>query len=130
MLLLCDVDVVLLMQIIKHPGFADEKIMQKSLELLLNDRHNEFEQLADVIGIPKTTPGYEFIILKFCLDFRDCFVAWSEKDKDLDHNMVHKSMTLIRQLAKGQKTMTDLAHWENLAYTLAEEYKAVYQRLG
>ena len=130
MFLLCDVDVVLLMQIIKHPGFADEKIMQKSLELLLNDRHNEFEQLADVIGIPKTTPGYEFIILKFCLDFRDCFVAWSEKDQDLDHNMVHKSMTLIRQLAKGQKTMTDLAHWENLAFTLAEEYKAVYQRLG
>ena len=118
------------MQIIKHPGFADENIMQKSLELLLNDRHNEFEQLADTIGIPKTTPGWEFIILKFCLDFRDCFMAWSEKDKDLDHNMVHKSMTLIRQLAKGQKTMTDLAHWENLSYTLAEEYKAVYMRLG
>ena len=118
------------MQVIKHPGFADENVMQKSLELLLNDRHNEFEQLADTIGIPKTTPGYEFIILKFCLDFRDCFVAWSEKDQDLDHNMVHKSMTLIRQLAKGQKTMTDLAHWENLAYTLAEEFKAVYTRLS
>ncbi len=118
------------MQIIKNPGFANENVMQKSLELLLNDRHNEFEQLADTIGIPKTTPGYEFIILKFCLDFRDCFVAWSEKDKDLDHNMVHKSMTLIRQLAKGQKTMTDLAHSENLAYTLAEEFKAVYARLS
>ena len=117
------------MQIIKHPGFADEKIMQKSLELLLNDRHNEFEQLADTIGIPKTTSRWECIILKFCLDFRDCFVAWSEKDTDLDHNTVHKSMTLIRQLAKGQKTMTDLAHWENLAYTIAEEYSAVYNRL-
>ncbi len=117
------------MQIIKHPGFADEKIMQKSLELLLNERHNEFEQLADTIGIPKTTSRWECIILKFCLDFRDCFVAWSEKDTDLDHNTVHKSMTLIRQLAKGQKTMTDLAHWENLAYTIAEEYSAVYNRL-
>ncbi len=118
------------MQIIKHPGFADEKIMERSLQLLLNDRHNEFEQLADVIGIPKSTQGWEFIILKFCLDFRDCFVAWADKDNDLDHNSVHKSMTLIRQLAKGQKTMTDLAHWENLAYTLAEEFKAVYARLG
>ena len=118
------------MQIIKHPGFADEKVMQKSLELLLNDRNNEFRELADIIGIPKTTPGWEFIILKFCLDFRDCFVAWSNADTDLDHNMIHKSMTLIRQLAKGKKTMTDLAHLENLAYTLAEEYSAVYKRLG
>lgn len=119
-----------MMQVIKHPGFADGKLAQKSLELLLNDRHNEFEQLANVIGIPKTTKGWEFIILKFCLDYRDCFLAWANKDKDLDHNMVHKSMTLIRQLAKGQKTMTDLAHWENLAYTLAEEFKSVYGRLG
>ncbi len=118
------------MQIIKHPGFADQQLMEKSFELLLNDRHNEFGELADIIGIPKTTPGWEFIILKFCLDYRDCFVAWSNKDKDLDQIMVHKSMTLIRQLAKGRKTMTDLAHWENLAYTLAEEYRAVYMRLG
>lgn len=119
-----------MMQVIKHPGFEDHKLVQTSLELLLNDRHNEFEQLADVIGIPKSTPGWECIILKFCLDYCDCFVAWANKDKDLDHNMVHKSMTLIRQLAKGQKTMTDLAHWENLSYTLAEEFKAVYARLG
>ena len=57
------------MQIIKHPGFADEKIMQKSLELLLNDRHNEFEQLADTIGIPKTTSRWECIILSSALTF-------------------------------------------------------------
>ena len=118
-----------MMQIIHHPGFADEKIMIKSLDLLLVDRNNEFRELADVIGIPKTTLGWEFIILKFCLDFRDCFVAWSKKDGELDHNTIHKSMTLIRQLAKGIKTMTELAHWENLAYTLAEEYSAVYKRL-
>lgn len=118
------------MQIIKHPGYANEKIMQKSLTLLLNDRHNEFRELANIIGIPKTTEGWEFIILKFCLDFRDCFVMWADKGKDLDHNSVHKSMTLIRQLAKGRKTMTDLAHLENLAYTLAEEFKAVYARLS
>jgi 5,10-methenyltetrahydromethanopterin hydrogenase len=118
------------MQIIKHPGFADEKIMQKSLELLLTDRNNEFKELANIIGIPKTASRWECIILKFCLDYRDCFVAWSEADKDLDHNMVHKSMTLIRQLAKGRKNMTELAHWENLAYTLAEEYSEVYKRLS
>lgn len=118
------------MQIIKHPGFTNQNVSQKSLELLLNDRHNEFRELADIIGIPKSTLGWEFIILKFCLDFRDCFVAWSQKDKDLDHNTVHKSMTLIRQLAKGRKTMTDLAHLENLSYTLAEEFRAVYNRLS
>ena len=118
------------MQVIKHPGFADEKVMVKALDLLLVDRNNEFRELADIIGIPRSSKGWEGIILKFCLDFRDCFVSWSEKDKDLDHNTVHKSMTLIRQLAKGRTTMTELAHWENLAYTLAEEYSAVYRRLG
>jgi hypothetical protein len=118
-----------MMQIIKHPGFPDENAMKRSLDLLLVDRNNEFRELADVIGIPRTTPGWEFIILKFCLDFRDCFVAWSTKDEELDHNTIHKSMTLIRQLAKGRTNMTELAHWENLAYTLAEEYSAVYKRL-
>jgi len=48
---------------------------------------------------------------------------------DLDHNTVHKSMTLIRQLAKGRTTMNELAHLENIAYTLAEEFRAVYKRL-
>ncbi len=118
------------MQVIKHPGFADEKVMKKTLDLLLVDRNNEFRELADIIGIPKTVPGWECIILKFCLDFRDCFVMWSNKDKDLDHNTVHKSMTLIRQLAKGRKTMTELAHWENLAYTLGQEYSEIYRRLS
>lgn len=118
-----------MVQIIKHPGFPDQQIMEKALDLLLNDRNNEFKELADIIGIPKTMPGWERIILKFCLDFRDCFEAWAYKEKALDHNMVHKSMTLIRQLAKGRKTMNDLAHLENLAYTLAQEFNAVYDRL-
>ena len=44
------------MQVIKHPGFADEKVMINALDLLLVDRNNEFRELADTIGIPKTAP--------------------------------------------------------------------------
>jgi len=116
------------MEVIKHGGF-EEQTSINAVELLLIDRNNEFRELASIMGIPTTGNGWEKIILKFCLDFNDCFKAWSSKNMDLDHNTVHKSMSLIRQLAKGRTTMNELAHLENIAYTLAEEFKAVYKRL-
>jgi len=116
------------MEVIRHVGF-EEQISKNALELLLIDRKNEFRELASIMGIPTTGYGWEKIILKFCLDFNDCFKAWAYPNIDLDHNTVHKSMTLIRQLAKGRTTMNELAHLENIAYTLAEEFKAVYKRL-
>jgi len=116
------------MEVIRHVGF-EEQISKNALELLLIDRNNEFRELASIMGIPTTGNGWEKIILKFCLDFNDCFKAWAYPNIDLDHNTVHKSMTLIRQLAKGRTTMNELAHLENIAYTLAEEFKAVYKRL-
>jgi len=116
------------MEVIKHEGF-EEQASIKALELLLIDRKNEFRELSNIIGIPITEKCWEKIILKFCLDFDECFKAWADGSIDLDHNTVHKSMTLIRQLAKGRTTMNELAHLENIAYTLAQEFKAVYKRL-
>ena len=116
------------MEDIKHEGF-EEQTSIKALELLLIDRKNEFRELATIIGIPINEKCWEKIILKFCLDFNACFKDWANETVDLDHNTVHKSMTLIRQLAKGTTTMNELAHLENIAYTLAEEFKAVYKRL-
>jgi hypothetical protein len=116
------------MEVIRHGGFEDAT-SKKALELLLVDRKNEFRELSNIIGIPRTTPGWEKIILKFCLDLDDCFKAWSDKDWDGDHNTIHKSITLIRQLAKGRATMNELAHQLNIGYTLAQEFKAIYKRL-
>lgn len=116
------------MEVIKHEGF-EEQTSINAVELLIIDRKNEFRELASIMRIPTTGQGWEKIILKFCLDFNDCFKAWANANMDLDHNTVHKSMTLIRQLAKGRTTMNELTHLENIAYTLAEEFKAVYNRL-
>ena len=117
------------MEIIKHGQF-DEKISKTALDMLLVDRKNEFRELADVIGIPRDVQGWETVILKFCLDLDDCFKDWSDEQWDLDHNTIHKSMTLIRQLAKGRSTMNDLVHLLNIGYTLAQEFKAVYERFS
>ncbi len=42
------------------------KKVRETLNLLLRDRKNEFRELADKIGIPKTSEDGEVIILKFC----------------------------------------------------------------
>ena len=117
------------MEIIKHGAF-DENVSKKALEMLLIDRKNEFRELANVIGIPRDVEGWENIILKFCLDLDECFADWSDPNWDGDHNTIHKSMTLIRQLAKGRSTMNDLVHLLNIGYTLAQEFKAVYKRFS
>ena len=117
------------MEIIRHGAF-DDKVSKTALDMLLIDRKNEFRELANVIGIPRTAPNWEKIILKFCLDLDDCFKSWSNVKWDGDHNTIHKSMTLIRQLAKGRSTMNELVHLLNIGYTLAQEFKAVYKRFS
>ena len=53
-------------------GYDPEKA-KSALDLLLRDRNNEFREIADSMGIPTSTEEWEIIILKFCLDFEECF---------------------------------------------------------
>jgi len=107
----------------------DEVIAKKSLEMLLIDRTNEFRELARGIGYPSNTKNWETIVLNFCLDFNDCFKVWSDKDTTSDHNQVHRCMTQMRQIARGKSSMVEVTTLQNLAYTLAEEFKSIYHRL-
>ena len=107
----------------------DAVIAKKSLEMLLIDRSNEFRELAHGMGYPTNTKDWETIILNFCLDFDDCFKVWSDKETTSDHNQVHKCMTQMRQIARGKSSMVEVTKLQNLAYTLAEEFKSVYKRL-
>lgn len=107
----------------------DEKIAQQSLQMLLIDRSNEFRELAHGIGYPITTKNWEITVLNFCLDYNDCFKAWSDKDAAPDHTKVHKCMTQMRQIAMGKSNMIEVTKLQNLAYTIAEEFKSVYNRL-
>ena len=107
----------------------DEVIAKKSLKMLLIDRSNEFRELAHGTGYPTNTKDWETIILNFSLDFNDCFKAWSDKYAPSDHNQVHKCMTQMRQIARGKSSMVEVTKLQNLAYTLAEEFKSIYNRL-
>ena len=59
----------------------DEKRVRETLNQLLRDRRNEFRELAEATGIPRTTDDWEAIILKFCLDFEDCFETWTNSEE-------------------------------------------------
>lgn len=108
---------------------------RESLDMLLIDRSNEFKELARGMGIPTTSKTWEEIILKFCLDFNECFYVITKPEgpndtTDESHNKIHQCMTLIRQIARGKTNMLEITHLQNLAYTLAEEFKTIYRRLN
>jgi len=107
----------------------DAAIAKKSLQMLLIDRSNEFRELAHGIGYPTNTKDWEIIILNFCLDFNDCFKIWSGQNAPSDHNTIHKCMTQMRQIAMGKSNMVEVTKLQNIAYTLAEEFKSIYNRL-
>lgn len=123
------------MVILENLDGYEPKKARESLDMLLIDRGNEFKELANGMRIPTTSKSWEEIILKFCLDFNMCFYEVITKmegpnDSTQDnHNKIHQCMTLIRQLARGKTSMIEITHMQNLAYTLAEEFKAIYKRL-
>ena len=117
----------------KLEGFESKKA-KESLELLLETRQNEFKELSKGMGIPTTAKDWEHIILQFCLEFNECFRVLTIVDGPNDstedsHNRIHQCMTLLRQIARGKSSMIEITHLQNLAYTLAEEFKTVYMRL-
>jgi hypothetical protein len=114
-------------------GFEAKKA-EESLNLLLETRRNEFKDLAHGMGIPTTAKNWEHIILKFCLEFTECFHAMTLVDGPNDstsdsHNKIHQCMTLLRQIARGKSNMIEFTHMQNIAYSLAEEFKTIYKRL-
>lgn len=107
----------------------DLKKAEKALKMLLIDRSNEFRELANGIGYPAHSKNWELIILNFCLDFSDCFKTWSDKGTPSDHMQVHKCNTMMRQIALGKPNMTEVTKLQNVAYRIAEDFKAIYKRI-
>lgn len=106
----------------------------RALDMLLIDRRNEFRTLGDAIfwNAPDAgaqVKGREAFILNFCLEVAGAFRTWNG-NAPLAVNSDMKALTFLRQLAHGKGTMTELCHLLNLAYTLAEEFKVVYKRIG
>lgn len=107
----------------------DRKKATKALAMLYADKSNEFRELALATGYPVNGNDWEIIILNFCLDFDDCFKAWSDTTVPSDHNKVHKCMTMMRQLAMGKPNMTEVTKLQTIAYRIAEDFKSIYRRI-
>lgn len=116
-------------------GYEPQRAKQ-TLQMLLIDRKSEFKDLASGIGIPSSSPNWEQTILKFCLDFNLCFkevmisMDGPNDANEKSHNRIHQCLTLFRQMARGKTSMNEVTHLQNLAYTIAEEFKTIYKRLG
>ena len=122
------------MGILENLKEFESKKAKESLDMLLIDRANEFKELAGGMGIPTSSSNWEQTILKFCLDFNDCFYTMtkieSPNETEDTHNKIHQCLTLMRQIARGRPNMIEFTHLQNLAYTLAEEFKTIYKRLS
>jgi len=108
-------------------GF-DEKTTRETLDLLLRDRKNEFRELADSLGIPRTSDDWEVIILKFCLDFEDCFKTWTDSGEP-NQNQTFKCMTIMREVGKNKRTIHELMHVQDIAFNLYTEFHQTYNRI-
>jgi len=116
--------------LVKKPGLEDEKIKQ-ALDMLLIDRRNEFRELSAVLlktSKMEPIPNSEQFVLNFCLEVNEAFKTWSGQ-MDLSVNSPQKALTILRQLSRDKTTMNQLAHFLNLSYTLADEFKEIYRRL-
>jgi len=107
----------------------DERRVRETLNLLLRDRKNEFSELAEAIGIPTTSEDWEVIILKFCLDFEDCYKIWTDNEEP-NPLKDRKCMTIMRQIAKGKKHIHEIIHLQDIAYTIQTEFHQTYKRVS
>ena len=108
-------------------GYEPNKV-KDTLELVLRQRKNEFRELADALKIPTNSEEWEIIILKFCLDFEDCFEIWTGREKPNQNNTM-KCMTIMREIAQGGKSVTEIAHIQTTANTIYHEFHNIYGRI-
>lgn len=108
-------------------GF-DPSLVRDTLNLLLRDRKNEFRELASIMKIPTNSEDWEVIVLKFCLDFEDCYKTWTSSHEP-DSRKNTKCMTIMRTIARGKKNISDIFHIQNIAYTLCTEFHHTYDRI-
>ena len=95
---------------------------------MLRNRKNEFRELAKAIKIPRTTEDWEVIVLRYCLDFEECFKIWSDTEEP-NQMKNRKCMTIMRSMAKGKKNIHQLINLEDIAFTICTEFHQTYKRV-
>ncbi len=106
---------------------------KNALEMLLNDRKNEFRELADsLLPMAPASGGsiknWEEFVLNFCFDVTEAFKTW-KGEKPILQTSALKAITILRQLSRDKTSMNQVTHLLNMAYNIAEEFKVVYRRI-
>ena len=106
---------------------------EKALEMLLNDRKNEFRELAEPLFalVPESKgpiKNWEEFILNFCFEVDVAFKTWAG-EKELIPNSALKALNILRQLSRNKKSMNQVTHLLNIAFNIAEEFKVIYRRI-
>jgi len=106
---------------------------KNALEMLLNDRKNEFRELADSL-LPMTPASgdsiknWEEFVLNFCFDVTEAFKTWKGEKTSLPTSAL-KTITIMRQLSRDKTSMNQVTHLLNMAFNISEEFKVVYRRI-
>ena len=109
----------------------DEEKIHQALDMLYEDRKNEFRELSLVLLTEKalkTMSNWKEFVLNFSLDVEDAFKTWSGQNPLLVSSP-QKALTLLRQLGHDKTSMNQLAHLLNISYNLSIEFKEIYRRL-
>ena len=107
------------------PASYEKDRAEAAFELLLRHRSSELKQIANDIGYPTSGENWQEKILIFCLDIDKCFLDLSQ-DTIKDHE-VFKCMKLMKVLVKNRSNI-EIQKVQNLAYTIAEDFKSFYER--
>jgi hypothetical protein len=107
------------------PISFDRNRADAAFELLLRHRESELKQIAQDIGYPITGENWQEKILVFCLDIDKCFLDLSHDS--IQDDEVFKCMNLLKLMAKNRSHI-EIQKIQNLAYTLAEDFKSFYER--
>ncbi len=118
------------MYMLNTEEYKAEKISQ-AFDMLYVDRVIEFRELSLILLTEKalqSMPHWKEFVLNFCLDVEDAFETWTGKNS-LSVSSPQKALTILRQLARNQTNMNQLARLLNLSCTISIEFKELYRRL-
>lgn len=109
-------------------NFPDEERVRNAISILEGDRTQEFKELAAALGVTQTRDTWKEEVVEFCLNFKECFSIFTDKSESSlsEPKQVEKCFTLMRQIGKGKSSMREVTNLQNIADTISQEFKLVY----
>lgn len=111
--------------------YDDKDKVAHSISALEGDRIQEFKELASALGISQSTENWKELVTDFCLNFKECFSIFTD-NKDLEtteRNQIDQCFTLMKQIGKGKSSMREVTSLQNIADTLAKEFRLIYNHI-